>query len=167
MNDHGETRAGVPGHRCGGGAASASTPLLTSWKSWAEAKKGYTAAYKHHLAALAKRAAQSWKIEDLIAKFEEGIHAGASLTVPLLKPGKAELAGDGAKIVTLTPLDQKPPAVRLTAADVTAKGEVAFELHITYDDATSEELKFFVVPKGTPSNHRSVLPHFTPRPGGI
>lgn len=150
--------------------SGAEVPKLkaVAWKSWEEAKSSYAKAYQPQLEALAAHAAQSWAIEDLLAKFGEGIHEGQRLTVPLLKPGKASLAGDGARIVKLTPLDRQPPAMILEALASPSKGEVSFQLMIAYADRTTETLGFFVVPKATPSNSRSVLPHLVAQlTGGI
>jgi hypothetical protein len=141
---------------------------MIAWESWPAAKRGYAKTYKPHLEALAARAEESWKIDDLIAKFGEGIHEGQSLTVPLLKPGKAKVTGDGAKLVKLTSVDRQPPAVSLTALSSEEKKEANFQLIISYQDGSSETLPFFVVPKGTPSNNRSQLPHFIAKnEGGI
>jgi hypothetical protein len=141
---------------------------LAAWESWPAAKRGYAKAYKPHLEALAARAADAWTIEDLIAQFGEGIHEGQRLTVPLLKDGKAEVTGNGAKLVKLTFLDRQSPAVTLEALPSEAKTEADFQLAISYSDGTSETLLFFVVPKDTPSNNRSTLPHFAVKSeGGI
>ncbi len=141
---------------------------LTAWESWPAAKRGYAKAYQAHLEALAVRAAEAWNPENLIAKFGEGILEGQRLTVPLLKPGKVKVTGDGAKLVKLTMLDRQQPAVTLEALPSAEKKEVNFQLVISYQDRSSETLLFFVVPKGTPSNNRSVLPHFAVKSeGGI
>ena len=137
---------------------------LAAWESWPAAKRGYAKAYRPHLEALAARAAGAWNSENLIAKFGEGIHEGQRLTVSLLKAGKVAVTGDGAKLVKMTLLDRPQPAVTLEALPSTEKKEANFQLVITYRDRTSETLLFFVVPKGTPSNHRSVLPHFVFKP---
>jgi hypothetical protein len=129
---------------------------LAAWRSWADAKRRYAAVYKPHLAALVAHAATHWEIEDLLEKYGEGILAGNSLTVPLLKPGKARLAGEGEKFVKLTPLGGKPGAVRLQTEAVESKAEVSFQLNLSYEDGTQEVLNYFVVPKGAPSNFRSL-----------
>ena len=127
---------------------------MVAWGSWAKAKQGYRNSFQRQLQALAARAGARWEIEDQLAKFGEGIHAGQTLTVPLLKPGKAALAGDGAKLVKMGLLRRKLPAVQLTALDSETKGEVHFTLEISYTDGTTESLPFFVIPSGTPSNSR-------------
>ena len=127
---------------------------MAAWGSWAKAKQGYRQAFQPQLQAQAQRAAARWQLEDQLAKFGEGIHAGQSLTVPLLKPGKAVLAGDGVKLVQLKMLDRRPPAVQLTALDSETKGEVHFTLELSYAGGGSESLPFFVIPSGTPSNSR-------------
>jgi hypothetical protein len=137
-------------------------PKVAPWPSWGQAKKQYATAYKHHLQALRDRAAQAWEVEELAEKFGEGIHEGEKLVVPLLKPGKAELSGEGAASVKMRMLDRQPPAVELVATGADKKAEQEFELRLTYEDRTGETLKFFVVPKGTPSNRRQVLPHPVP-----
>jgi len=142
---------------------------MVAWGSWAKAKSGYKAAFARQLQAQSARAGERWQIMDQLAKFGEGIHAGQTLVVPLLKPGKAALAGDGVKLVQLTRLDRQPPAVQLTALDSATKGEAHFTLELSYRDGTSESLSFFVVPSGTPSNRRPPLgpvplspPHLLP-----
>jgi hypothetical protein len=137
-------------------------PKVLAWKSWGQAKKQYASAYRLHLGALKEHAAPSWQIEDLVAKFGEGIHEGDRLVVPLLLPGKAQLAGDGVKSVKMRMLDRKPPAVELLAGGAEQKQEQQFQLRLSYRDGTSETLTFFVIPKGTPSNRRRVLPHPVP-----
>jgi hypothetical protein len=141
---------------------------VTPWKGWPEAKRSYAKAYQPHLAALTAHAAPMWATEDLLAKFGEGIHEGQQLTVPLLQAGKASLTGDGAKFVKLVPLTRKPPAVTLAALAPGTQGETGFQLVLSYADGTSETLGFFIIPKGTPSNFRGVLPHLMPQlQGGI
>jgi len=140
---------------------------LVGWESWAQAKEGYAAAYQPHLAALAAHAADSWAVVDLIAKFGEGIHEGDQLTVPLLKPGKAQVSGDGAASVQLTQLERQPPAVVLKALPSAVRQEIHFELQLTYADGTTEALPFFVVPAGTPSSRPIVLTHPLVQVGGL
>jgi hypothetical protein len=137
-------------------------PKVTPWPSWPQAKKQYGSAYKLHLGVLRKRAEQAWQIEDLVGKFGEGIHEGDRLVVPLLRPGKAEIGGDGARSVKMRMLDRQPPAVELLAGGAEQKQEQQFELRLTYDDGSAETLAFFLIPKGTPSNRRRVLPHPEP-----
>ena len=132
---------------------------VTAWRSWADAKRRYAAVYKPHLTALAEHAAASWETEDLLAKFGEGIQQGQRLTVPLLKPGKAELKGDGAKAIRMSRVERPAPAVVLEAVQLDGQTETSFQLDIFYEDGTQEVLAFFVVPKGAPSNFRSRLPH--------
>jgi hypothetical protein len=142
--------------------ARALKPKVTPWKSWGQAKKQYASAYKHHLAGLKKHAASQWQIEDLVGKFGEGIHEGDSVVVPLLAAGKVQLTGDGAKAVKMNRLDRNPPAVELVAGGAEEKQEQEFQLEISYRDGTKETLSFFVIPEGTPSNRRRVLPHPVP-----
>jgi hypothetical protein len=137
-------------------------PKVLPWKSWGQAKKQYASAYKLHLGALKEHAAPSWQIEDLATKFGEGIHEGDRLVVPLLAAGKVEIAGDGAGSVKMRTLDRKPPAVELLAGGAEQKQEQEFQLRLSYRDGTTETLTFFVIPKGTPSNRRRVLPHPVP-----
>jgi hypothetical protein len=137
-------------------------PKVSPWPSWAQAKKQYASAYKLHLGALKTHAAPSWQLEDLAAKFGEGIHEGDRLVVPLLGPGKVELSGDGARSVKMRMLDRNPPAVELLAGGAEQKAEQELQLNLAYRDGTTEKLTFFVIPKGTPSNRRRVLPHPVP-----
>lgn len=137
-------------------------PKLEPWPSWAQAKKGYASAYKLHLAALRAHAAPLWEVEKLVAEFGEGIHEGDRLVVPLLGPGEAELTGDGVASVDVQVLDRVPPAVELVAGGADKQVEQEFQMRISYRDGTTETLTFFVVPKGTPSSNRRVLPHPVP-----
>jgi hypothetical protein len=137
-------------------------PQLTSWPTWARAKRQYASAYRLHLGALRARAEPIWQIEALAAKLGEGIHEGDTLIVPLLRPGKAELSGDGVAAVTMRMLKRTPPAVELVAGTAAEKKEQSFQLQLSYDDGSTETLQFFVIPKGTPSNQRRVLPHPVP-----
>jgi hypothetical protein len=139
-------------------------PKLTKWDSWGQLKKQFATAYRPQLQALADRAAQAWEIEDLVAKFGEGIHEGEKRVVPLLSAGKASLSGDGAEFVEMRVLDRRPPAVELIAGKAEERAEQAFELSLDYEDGSSERLPFFVIPRGTPSNRRRVLPHLQPLP---
>jgi len=145
-------------------APRAPKPTVKPWPSWAQAKKGFASAYKPHLAMLRAAKEPAWGVEDLVAKLGEGIHEGDRLTVPLLRPGKAELAGDGAAAVQMRTLDRDPPAVELLAQGAKEKAEQEFELRLSYDDGSVETLTFFVVPEGTPSNERRVPPHPLPGP---
>jgi hypothetical protein len=142
--------------------ARAPKPKVEPWPSWGRAKKQYASAYKHHLAALRDHASPAWQIEDLTAKFGEGIHEGERVVVPLLAPGKADLTGDGAHAVEMRMIDRDPPAVELLAGGAEEKKEQEFQLRLSYRDGNVETLTFFVVPKGTPSNRRRVLPHPVP-----
>lgn len=132
---------------------------LAAWRSWADAKRRYAAVYKPQLAALTTHASTHWELEELLEKYGEGVLAGNSLTVPLLKSGKAELTGEGKKFVKLTPLDGKRDAVMLQAEIFEGKSELSFELNLSYDDGSKEVLNYFVVPKGAPSNFRSLPSH--------
>ena len=135
-------------------------PKLAKWKSWPAAKKEYGKVFRPQLDALRKHADAAWATEDLITEFGEGIHAGDQLVVPLLKPGKAELDRAGARHVEMTLLKREPPAVALKAMSQTGEQkEVSFQLKISYSGGGYETLRFFVVPKGSPSNSRSSLPH--------
>ena len=139
---------------------------LQRWGSWAKVKQGYTKAFAHQLVAQRARAAGRWEIEDLLAKFGQGIHAGTSLVVPLLKPGKAAIVGEGIKLVRMGMIDRGgAPAVELNALDSETKGEVHFTLELSYADGSTESLPYFVVPTGTPSNqHPPVRPVPVPVP---
>jgi hypothetical protein len=137
---------------------------MLHWETWGKAKQGYTKAFQKQLQAQAARAAARWQLEDLLTKFGEGIHAGQTLVVPLLKPGKAAIAGDGVKLVRMAPLDRQVPAVQLTALDSDTKGEVHFTLELSYVDGSTESLPYFVVPTGTPSDRHPPIPPGPIRP---
>jgi hypothetical protein len=132
---------------------------LSAWSEWREAKAGFAKAYQPHIDALRMRAQGHWDIERSVEKFGEGIHEGQRLTVALLQPGTPSLAGDGQKFVKLVQLDRQPPAVSLEAGASGVKGEITFQLAIKYADGSSETLDYFIVPRGSPSNQRSVAPH--------
>jgi len=59
-------------------------------------------------------------------------------------------------------LDRNPPAFELVAGGAEQKQEQEFQLRLSYRDGSSETLTFFVIPEGTPSNRRRVLPHPVP-----
>lgn len=142
-------------------------PRLAAWSSWKALRRGYAREYRPQLAALAERAAAAWEIEDLVAEHGEGIHEGESLTIPLLRPGKVSVCGEGARVVTATPNDCGPPAITLKIGDVpTGAAEIPFEVVIRYEKLDVETLEFFVVPKDAPSNRRTTLPHFAELRGG-
>jgi hypothetical protein len=132
---------------------------LSAWKDWRDVKAGFAEAFRPHTEALQRRAQGHWEVEQLIEKFGEGIHEGQRLTVALLQPGTPSLAGDGQKFVKLSNLDRQPPAVVLEVRAAGATGEIPFQLVIKYVDGSSETLNYFIVPRGTPSNKRSVTPH--------
>lgn len=140
---------------------------LSGWKDWRAAKAGFAEAYRPHTDALRKRAQGHWDVEQLVEKFGEGIHEGQRVTVALLQPGTPSVTGPGQKFVKLTNLDRQPPAVVLEAGTSGAKGEVPFQLTIKYVDGSSETLDYFIVPRGTPSNKRSVMPHVPVMPHPI
>lgn len=133
---------------------------LAGWENYAALKDGFVKAYAPYLKALADHSAKSWEIENLISKFGEGIQEGQKLTVPLLTPGKIKVGGDGTKFFKVTRLSRKPGAFTLEALPSKEKKEISIQVEISYADGTSEALPFFLVPKGIPSNHRSILPHF-------
>lgn len=135
-------------------------PRLSAWPSWTELRHGYARAYRPQLEALARRAAASWEIEDLIGEFGEGIREGDSVIVPLLGPAKVAVSGDGARVVEVGRHGCHELAVTLHAGNVApASAELTFTVEIVYESLEPETLEFFVVPKGAPSNHRTALPH--------
>jgi hypothetical protein len=133
---------------------------LVGWEDYAALRKGFVKAYAPYLRALADHASKSWEIENLITKFGEGIQEGQKLTVPLLTQGKIKVSGDGTKFFKLKKLARKPGAFTLEALPSTEKKEAGIQVEISYADGTSETLPFFAVPTNTPSNNRSILPHF-------
>jgi len=133
---------------------------MTGWNNYGEMKKGFSKMYSPFLKALAERASKAWEIEQLILKFGEGIHEGDKLTIPFLSAAKIKVTGDGAEFIkTSTPKFNKN-AVTLLALATNKNQEVNFQLDISYTNGTKESLPFFIVPKGTPSNFKSELPHF-------
>jgi hypothetical protein len=136
---------------------------LTEWKDWGEVKAGFAETYKPHIEALQLRAKEYWDLEQLVETFGEGLHEGERMTVALLQPGTVSVGGDGEKFVRLTNLDRQPPAVTLDAGSAGATGEISFNLEIKYLDGSAETLEYFIVPRGTPSNKRSVTPHLIAR----
>ena len=133
---------------------------LVGWESYAAFKRSFAKTYTPHLKALAGRASQPWEFERLIIKFGEGIHEGSKLTVPLLSPGKVSVTGDGSKLVKVLPHNLHHGGVSLEALPSTEKKETYLHVEISYADGTKEKLQYFVVPKGTPTNRKSTLPHF-------
>ena len=133
---------------------------LVGWNNYDEMKKGFSKTYSPFLKALANKASKPWEVEQLISKFGEGIHEGEKLTIPFFSAAKIKITGDGAEFIkTATPKFNKN-AVILEALATNKKEEVNFQLQISYLDGTKESLPFFIVPKDTPSNFKSELPHF-------
>jgi hypothetical protein len=142
-------------------------PRLSGWPSWTELRHGYARAYRPQLSALAKRAAAAWDIEDLVAEFGEGIREGESVIVPLLRPAKVSLTGDGARVVEIDCHGGRELAVTLRAGKVApGSPEIELALEIVYETLEPETLVFFVVPNAAPSDHRSALPHAAGFAGG-
>jgi hypothetical protein len=135
---------------------------IGAWESWSAAKKGFSKTFRPHLDALASRSLEAWKVEDMISRYGEGILEGQSLTIPFLKPGKFKIAGDAEKFLKVENVETPVSAAKMTALPTGDNKELNFQLTISYKDGTSECLRFFIVPKGTPSNNRSVLPHLSP-----
>lgn len=143
--------------------ARAPRPKLVEWDSWKQLKKSYVSAYRPFLQSLASQAEGDWEVEDLVAKFGEGIHEGETLIVPLLSTGKASLSGEGAEVVELQVLGQRP-AVELKAGPSEVLAERPFELNLAYDNGETETLPYFVVPRDTPSEQRRAIPQPQPLP---
>jgi hypothetical protein len=138
----------------------------SGWKDWHEAKKAFPETFKPHLQKLAEHARGHWDTEELIETFGEGIHEGQKMTVPLLQPGTATISGEGAKFVHMSMLDRQAAAVTLEAQESGARHELSFMLEIKYVDGSMETLNYFIVPRGTPSNKRDVMPHLVAKLAG-
>jgi hypothetical protein len=138
----------------------------SGWKDWHEAQKAFPETFKPHLQKLAEHARGHWDTEELIDTFGEGIHEGQKMTVALLQPGSATVSGEGAKFIKMTMLDRQAAALTLEAMPSGARNELSFMLEIKYVDGSSETLNYFIVPRGTPSNKRSVAPHLVAQLAG-
>lgn len=120
---------------------------VSAWRSWEELKKSYADTYRHHLAALAARAAHPWGVEELTEKFGQGIREGESLDVILLEEGEAKVDGPGADYVEVALNPQPlPPRYRLTAKRPEGR-DTTFHLVTSY----GETLTFFVLPADAPT----------------
>jgi hypothetical protein len=131
---------------------------LRPFKSWPELKKTYGAALRPFLADLERRAAEAWAIDDLVAKFGEGIMTGRPHRVALLEPqAEAVLAGEAAGAVRLERIEKPgaPPVLELSAATTPFDREADLDLTITYASGLTERLTFFLVAPDTKSNRRT------------
>lgn len=124
---------------------------LEEWRSWNELTKGYADSYRHHLAALAERAAPRWETEKLTEAYGEGIHSGATHTLWLLQEGEFTIEGPAADLVSaeLNPQPLPPKLVLRPRADLSVK-DTSFEVHLRYG-VSDERLRFFIVPDQAPS----------------
>ena len=131
---------------------------LRPFKSWPELKTTYGAALRPFLAELERRAAEVWAIDDLVAKFGEGIMTGRPHRVALLEPqAQAVLAGEAAGAVRLERIEKPgaPPVLELSAATTPFDREADLDLNITYASGLTERLSFFLVAPDTKSNRRT------------
>ena len=131
---------------------------LRAFKSWPDLKKSYAAGLRPFLAELERRAAEVWAIDDLVAKFGEGIMTGRPHRVALLEPqAQAVLAGEAADAVRLQRIEKPgaPPVLELSAATTPFDREANFDLTITYASGLTERLSFFLVAPDTKSNRRT------------
>ncbi|MFT3797278.1 hypothetical protein [Microbacterium sp.] len=126
---------------------------LSSWRSWKELKDGYADSYRLQLAGLAQRAAHPWGVEALVERFGEGIHAGQSITVPLLERGKVAVTGPAADRVKVTMSGARTgtPSVEVSTDAGTDDRDTTFQLNASYAGGGSETLTFFIVPQNAPT----------------
>ena len=128
------------------------------FKSWPELKKTYGTGLRPFLAELERRAAEVWAIDDLIAKFGEGIMTGRPHRVALLEAqAQAVLSGEAAKAVRLERIEKPgaPPVLELSAATTPFDREANLDLTITYASGLTERLSYFLVAPDTKSNRRT------------
>ena len=131
---------------------------MRAFKSWPDLKKTYAAGLRPFLAELERRAAEVWAIDDLVAKFGEGIMTGRPHRVALLEPqAQAVLGGEAADAVRLERIEKPgaPPVLELSAATTPFDREANFDLTITYANGLTERLTFFLVAPDTKSNRRT------------
>ena len=132
---------------------------------WQQLKKEYAHSLGPFLEQLRNRAAHAWEVEELVKKFGEGIIVGERHRVALLgRDASIRLTGEAAEAVRATVLGgrrskdpERPPAVELGADGNPFGREASFELQIRYADGREEELRFFIVERGTPSGRRTRL----------
>jgi hypothetical protein len=126
--------------------------------SWAELRAAYAANLRPFLDDLQRRAGETWSIDDLIAKYGEGVMVGRPHRVALLEPAAtAKLSGDAASVVHVERLERPgtPPVLELSASTFPFEHETDFTLTITYGSGLTETLPFFLVAPDTKSNRRT------------
>jgi hypothetical protein len=131
---------------------------LRAFQSWPELRSGYGERLRPFLAELERRAAETWAIDDLVARSGEGLMTGRPQRVALLEPqAQASLSGEAAGAVRLQRIAKPgvPPVLELSAASTPFDREATFDLTIVYGSGLTERLPFFLVAPDTPSNRRT------------
>jgi hypothetical protein len=126
--------------------------------SWNELRAAYAGSLRPFLDELQRRAAEAWSIDDLVAKYGEGMMVGRPHRVALLEPAaSAKLSGDAASVVHLERLERAgtPPVLELSASTFPFEHETEFTLTIAYASGLTETLPFFLVAPDTKSNRRT------------
>jgi hypothetical protein len=138
-----------------GPAASA---VRTRKATWRELRAAYATSLRPLLDELAKRAADAWSIDDLVARYGEGVMVGRPHRVALLEPtASAKLGGDAASVVQMKRLERPgtPPVLELSASTFPFEHEAEFTLTISYGSGAGETLPFFLVAPDTKSSRRT------------
>jgi hypothetical protein len=126
--------------------------------SWRELRAAYAASLRPLLNELKTRASEAWSVDDLVAKYGEGMMVGRPQRVALLEPtATAKLSGDAASVVQLKRLERPgtPPVLELSASTFPFEHETDFTVTITYGSGLTETLPFFLVAPDTKSNRRT------------
>jgi hypothetical protein len=127
--------------------------------SWREYKARYSDSFGPLLDRLRHEAAEFWEVEELIARFGEGIEVGTTHRIDLLDHACIELSGEGRDYVRPVLQDAigKPLTLSLHVPPATLKHELDLNVSLRYRNGESERLKFFIVSQDVPSNTRAEL----------
>jgi hypothetical protein len=126
--------------------------------SWQELRAAYATSLRPFLDELQRRAGEAWSIDDLVAKYGEGVMVGRPHRVALLEPSATpKLSGDAASAVKLERIERPgtPPVLELSASTFPFEHETDFTLTIAYASGLTETLPFFLVAPDTKSNRRT------------
>jgi hypothetical protein len=127
-------------------------------EAWPRFKERYADSFGPFLDVLRGRAQEPWRINKLVAEFGEGVLAGDTIPLGLLRrEAVVEVTGEGAAFVE-TELEERPgqrPRLHVKTKRSPHGRETDFEVRVRYADGEEETLRYFIVSRDTPSNERA------------